>query len=202
MKNILVIRSSVNKANSVSNQMIDEFVAKLQDKYPTVAITERDLNEKPVPTLSAATVNAVRAGETDTPVKAEAYQLANTLVDEIKSAQAVVMGVPMYNFGVPATLKAYVDYIARPRVTFAYSEDGPHGLLPNIPVYAFISSAGLYEEGKGDFMSPWLRQVLGFVGLNNVNVIKTEGFAFGEEAAAKAFADIRERINEIISSYQ
>lgn len=202
MKNILVIRSSVNKANSVSNQMIDEFVAKLQDKYPTVAITERDLNEKPVPTLSAATVNAVRAGETDTSAKAEAYQLANTLVDEIKSAEAVVIGVPMYNFGVPATLKAYVDYIARPRVTFAYSEDGPHGLLPNVPVYAFVSSAGVYEEGKGDFMSPWLRQVLGFVGLNNVNVIKTEGFAFGEEAAAKAFADTRERINEIISSYQ
>lgn len=201
MKNILVVRSSVNDSQSISNQMVNEFINQLQAKHPTLTMMERDLNKNPVPMLTATTTSAIRAGDIADTEKATANQLANTLIDEIKSADAIVMGVPMYNFHVPSTFKAYVDYIARPRITFTYSEAGPVGLLPNIPVYAFVSSAGVYEEGKTDFMSPWLRQALGFVGLNNVKVIKIEGFALGEDAANAAFAKTRQQIGEIISNY-
>lgn len=200
MQNLLLIRSSVNGSNSISNQFADELVVSLQNQFPNLTVLERDLDKAPIPVLSSATISAIVAGQTDTLAKSQASALSMTLIDELKSVDAIVMGVPMYNFSVPATLKSYVDYIARPKVTFAYSEEGPKGLLPNIPVYAFIACAGVKDEP--DLMSPWLQQALGFIGLKNVNIVKMEGFVQDPTVADKVFAKTRQRIDEIASSYQ
>ncbi len=202
MKNILVIRSSVNGASSVSNQMLDAFLSQLRAQYPSLNVVERDLANQPIPVLTPETVGAIRAGVTESDTQVQADQLASALIEEIKSADAVAIGIPRYNFHVPATLKSYIDYIARPRITFQYGAKGPEGLLPhNTPVYGFVASAGYYSNNPdSDYLSLWLKQVFGFVGLNNLELIHTEGFAMGEEHATAAFAKTHQRIAEIVAN--
>ncbi len=202
MKNLLVIRSSVNGANSISNQMLNVFITQLRAKHPELNVTERNLAEQPVPMITPETVGAIRAGVKDSSTQIEADRLASELIEEIKSADAVAIGIPRYNFQVPTTLKAYIDYIARPRITFQYGANGPEGLLPNdTPVYGFVASGGVYSnQPDSDFMSLWLKQVFGFVGLNNLELIHTEGAAMGGEQAQTAFSKTVQRIDEIVAT--
>lgn len=202
MKNLLVIRSSVNGANSISNQMLNVFITQLRAKYPELNVTERNLAEQPVPMITPETVGAIRAGVKDSITQIEADRLASELIEEIKSADAVAIGIPRYNFQVPTTLKAYIDYIARPRITFQYGANGPEGLLPNdTPVYGFVASGGVYSnQPDSDLMSLWLKQVFGFVGLNNLELIHTEGAAMGGEQAQTAFSKTAQRIDEIVAT--
>lgn len=202
MKNLLVIRSSVNGANSISNQMLNVFITQLRAKHPELSVTERNLAEQPVPMITPETVGAIRAGVKDSSTQIEADRLASELIEEIKSADAVAIGIPRYNFQVPTTLKAYIDYIARPRITFQYGANGPEGLLPNdTPVYGFVASGGVYSnQPDSDFMSLWLKQVFGFVGLNNLELIHTEGAAMGGEQAQTAFSKTVQRIDEIVAT--
>lgn len=193
MSNVLVLRTSVNGDKSFSNQLIDQFIAKTRAKWPEVNIIERDLDANPVPLLTSKTVAAIRAGIAETDEQRNAIALADELIAELKQADYIVLGLPRYNFTAPATFKAYVDYIARPRITFAYDENGPKGLLPNVPVFAFVTSGGEYEGTEFDTMSDWVKQVLGFVGLSNVDLIHVEGLAYkADEAIAKASAKIDE----------
>ena len=202
MKNLLVIRSSVNGANSISNQMLNVFITQLRAKHPELSVTERNLAEQPVPMITPETVGAIRAGVKDSSTQIEADRLASELIEEIKSADAVAIGIPRYNFQVPTTLKAYIDYIARPRITFQYGANGPEGLLPHdTPVYGFVASGGVYSnQPDSDFMSLWLKQVFGFVGLNNLELIHTEGAAMGGEQAQTAFSKTAQRIDEIVAT--
>lgn len=202
MKNILVIRSSINGSSSVSNQMLDAFLTQLRAKYPNLNVVERDLAQQPIPALTPETVSAIRAGVTESTNQAQADQLASALIEEIKSADVIAIGIPRYNFHVPATLKAYIDYIARPRITFQYGANGPEGLLPHdTPVYGFVASAGYYSNNPdSDYLSLWLKQVFGFVGLNNLELIHTEGYAMGEDHAKAAFAKTHESIAQIAAS--
>ena len=201
MKNILVIRSSVNGNGSVSNQMLDALLTQLRAKHPNLNVVERDLAQQPIPALTPETVSAIRAGVTESANQAQADQLASALIEEIQSADAIAIGIPRYNFHAPATLKAYIDYIARPRITFQYGANGPEGLLPHdTPVYGFVASAGYYSNNPdSDYLSLWLKQVFGFVGLNHLELIHTEGYAMGEEHAKAAFAKTHERIAEIVA---
>ena len=202
MKNILVIRSSVNGSSSVSNQMLDAFLTQLRAKYPNLNVVERDLAQQPIPALTPETVSAIRAGVTENANQTQADQLASALIEEIKSADVIAIGIPRYNFHVPATLKSYIDYIARPRITFQYGANGPEGFLPHdTPVYGFVASAGYYSNNPdSDYLSLWLKQVFGFVGLNNLELIHTEDYAMGEDHAKAAFAKTHERIAQIVAS--
>ncbi|MBE2894898.1 FMN-dependent NADH-azoreductase [Pasteurellaceae bacterium NCTC 11878] len=183
MKNIVVLKTSVNGDQSISNQVVNAIVARSVAKYPDVKVIERDLNANPVPVLTSETVAAIRAGKNESAVQQQATALADELIDELTHADHIVIGLPRYNFTVPATFKAYVDYIARPRITFRYGENGPEGLLPNVPVTVVIASGGSYAGQPYDFMTGWVKQVLGFVGLTNVNVIQVENTATQREQA-------------------
>lgn len=174
MKNLLVLKTSINGAASHSNALLDSAISAAQTRHSELNIITRDLNENPVPLLNSETVAAVRAGITETPTQQHAAMLADTLIDELKHADAVLIGLPRYNFTVPATFKNYIDYIARPRITFRYGENGVEGLLPNIPVAAVITSGGAYQETEADTLTPWLIQVLDFVGLKQVQCIHAE----------------------------
>ena len=202
MKNLLVIRSSVNGANSISNQMLNVFITQLRVKHPELNVTERNLAEQPVPMITPETVGAIRAGVTDSSTQIEADRLASELIEEIKSADAVAIGIPRYNFQVPTTLKAYIDYIARPRITFQYGANGPEGLLPNdTSVYGFVASGGVYSnQPDSDLMSLWLKQAFGFIGLHQLELIHTEGAAMGGEQAQTAFRKTAQRIDEIVAT--
>lgn len=200
MQHILVIKSSINGNVSISNQLIDNFIAQLQQKFANLTVTIRDLNQTPIPVLTPETSLAIREGQTNTPTQQQANDLANLLIEEIKKSDAIIMAVPRYNFHVPASLKAYVDYIARPRLTFAYNENGPVGLLPNVPVYAVVSSGGIYTLGDNDFMLPWLKQALSFLGLSSVNLINAQGVALGNNAATEVLHTANQQIAAIVAS--
>ncbi|MBE2898275.1 NAD(P)H-dependent oxidoreductase [Pasteurellaceae bacterium 20609_3] len=188
MNNILVLKTSVNGEKSFSNKVVDAIVAKAKATSPDVTITERDLNQHGVPVLTAETAAAIRAGLSESAVQQQAIALADTLISELKNADHIIIGLPRYNFTAPASFKAYVDYIARPRVTFRYGVNGPEGLLPDVGVTVVIASGGSYAGQPYDFMTGWVKQVLGFVGLVNVNVIHVENTAMaGEQALAQAY---------------
>ncbi len=195
MSTLLVLRTSINGAQSVSNQMLDELIAQARAKWPDTHVVARDLAANPVPMLTPETVAAIRAGVTETAAQVAADALANELIEELKAADYIAIGLPRYNFHVPSQFKAYVDYIARPRVTFRYGANGPEGLLPNVPVYAFVASGGVYTTAESDPLSAWVRQVLGFVGLHQVELIHTEGVAMD---AAAAMNQTRERIRTLV----
>lgn len=192
---LLTIRSSVNGDASISNQLVNAYVNARQDQnsqqnnHTADTIINRDLSTDAIPVLTAELTAAIRAGQQDSTAQRDAIALSDTLIDELKNADEIVIGLPRYNFHAPASFKAYIDYIARPRITFQYSENGPEGLLPNVPVTVILTSGGIYPKTEEDGFSQWVIQVLGFLGLHNVRIIRVDGTALdAEQAKADAIA--------------
>lgn len=191
MSNLLVLRTSVNEDKSFSNALLNEFIAKTKEKWPATKVVDRDLDKHQVPMLNSHTVGAIRAGVSDTEERRAAIALSDTLIAELKEADYIAIGLPRYNFTAPTTFKSFVDYIGRAGVTFKYSDKGPEGLLPDVPVYVFVTSGGEYEGTDYETMMPWVKQVLGFLGLKRVEVIYAEGLAYAsDKALSKASAQI------------
>ncbi len=186
--NVLNIRSSANGAGSVSNRLADAFLAKLDGAQVTV----RDVGAQPLPHLVPETVAAIRATPS-TPAELEARALSDALIAELQAADLIVIGSPMYNFGMSSTLRTWFDHVLRAGVTFRYTEAGPEGLLKGKKVIVIQSRAGLYSEGPAaamDSQEPHLRTLLGFMGLDeDVTFVSAEKLAFGPEAAEAAIAD-------------
>ncbi|GAB4060780.1 FMN-dependent NADH-azoreductase [Uliginosibacterium sediminicola] len=196
--NILQINSSVRATASHSSRLADEVVARLQSLHPNASLVLRDLGRNPHPTLDEAALGALfTPADQRTPEQVARVALDDAAIREIESADVVVLGVPMYNFGVPAQLKAWIDAIARAQVTFRYTANGPEGLLKGKKVYVVLARGGLYRDTPADSQVPYLRAVLGFLGMTDVQFIYAEGLAMGEEAAARALADARSDIAAI-----
>jgi FMN-dependent NADH-azoreductase len=132
-------------------------------------------------------------------LRAEA--LSDELIGEVQAADLILIGAPMYNFSVPTTLRAYFDHIIRPRLTFSYTEAGPHGLLTGKTAIVVEARGGIYSEGPAkalDFQEPYLKQLLGFIGITDVTFIRAEKIGFGPEARHLAITTAKERIAEAI----
>lgn len=132
--------------------------------------------------------------EQRTPEQAARVALDDALIAEIQAADAVVLGVPMYNFGVPVQLKNWIDAIARAKVTFQYTANGPEGLLKGKKVYVALARGGVYRDTPADSQVPFLKTALGFLGLTDIQFVYAEGLAMGAESAERAFAAAREEI--------
>lgn len=185
MSTLLHIKTSILGEHSQSIQLAERYIAQWQQNNPTGQIIERDLIAEPVPHLDAPRMAALRApNEPPTAEQAEVIAYADGLLDEIKQADQIVIGLPLYNFGVPSQLKAYFDHLARAGVTFSYTETGPVGLIEGKQVVAFATRGGLYREQGADFQVPFVQQFLGFIGLTDVKVIYAEGLAMGDVADA------------------
>lgn len=200
MTKVLVIDSAATGAQSVSHKLTDGLVAELQAAHPGAAIVRRDIGAEPIPHLTAETVSAIRTGEATTAAAAEALALSDKLVEELRAADLIVIGAPMYNFGIPSTLKAWFDHVLRARVTFRYTESGPEGLLKGKRAVVVESRAGLYSEGPMaamDSQEPHLRTLLGFMGVTDVIFVRAEKLAFGPEAAEASLADASEQLHEL-----
>jgi len=201
MSTALVITSSALGEASVSNQLVEETVAQLRSQDPTLRIIARDLGRDPVPHLTIDSATALRGGEPGNEAQSAARTLSDGLIAEIKAADLIVIGAPMYNFGMPSTLKAWFDYILRAGVTFRYSESGPEGLLKGKRAFVVESRGGLYSEGPAQVMDsqePHLRTLLGFMGITDVIFLRAEKLAFGPEARDHAIAAVRRQITDTI----
>lgn len=188
--NILRIDSSGREAGSVTRELADLVVERLAARQPA-RITQRDV-AKGLPFVDAGWIaaNFTDPAQRDTGKQA-ALALSDQLVEEVMAADVLVIGVPLYNFGVPATLKAWIDQIARARLTFRYTESGAEGLLTGKKAYLVVASGGTQVDGAIDFATPWLRHVLGFLGITEVEVVAAERqMVQGEAARTQAMARI------------
>lgn len=190
--NVLIVTSSANGAESVSNRLIDEFTVRLREAEPGLAIVRRDIGAEPIRHLTERTVHAIRGKAPETPAERDAIALSDALIAELREADLVVIGAPMYNFGMASTLKTWFDHVLRARVTFRYTEAGPEGLLEGKKAVVVESRAGLYSEGSTaamDFQEPHIRFLLGFMGIDDVTFVRAEKLAFGPEAAERSIAE-------------
>ena len=164
-----------------------------QARNPHGRVITRDLAAAPAPHLTAERFQAFSTAAADrTPEQQESVAYSDALIDELRSADTIVFGVPMYNFSVPSTLRAYFDHVARAGVTFRYSSNGPEGLLKGRRTLVFVTRGGVYGENV-DTQTPYLRQFLGFIGLEPEFVF-AEGLAFGAESRQQSLAEARKRV--------
>lgn len=167
MTTVLHINSSGTVEGSVTRAAT---AALLQQLAPTRVIT-RDLAETPLPHVDATWISTRLIPQEDlTAADHDVLALSDTLVEEVKAADVIVIGLPMYNFGMPAALKAWIDLIARPKVTFSYTENGPVGHLEGKRAIVAMSSGGVPMGAPVDFATPHLKQFLNFVGIDHVTV--------------------------------
>lgn len=179
MKTILKVTSSARGAYSNSNQLANEIVARLQQNNPAATVIERNLVSQKYPHLEESHLAAFFAPpENDTPQTRTAASHSDEAITELEKADGIVIGVPIYNFNIPSALKAWIDHIVRARKTFSYASGSPEGLLKRKKVYLAIASGGVYSDGPMkslDFAEPYLKAVLGFIGLSDITVFRVEG---------------------------
>ena len=188
---ILRIDSSGRQRGSSSRALADELVAALADRYGQVQLVKRDLAES-IPHVDQAWIEAnFTPEENRSDSQRKVLSFSDLLVAELKEAEVLVIGVPIYNFGVPAAMKAWVDMIARARLTFAYTENGPVGLLREKKAFIVVASGGVGVDSPVDFATPYMRQALKFVGITDIEVIVADQQNVrGEESVSAARAQI------------
>lgn len=196
---ILQINSSARVAASNSSRLASSIVDRLRVAQPQAELIVRDLGRTPHPELDEAALGALfTPPEQRTPEQAARVALDDALIAELQAADVVVLGVPMYNFGVPAQLKNWIDAISRARVTFRYTEQGPEGLLTGKKVYVALTRGGIYRNTPSDTQVPYLRTVFAFLGMTEQRFVYAEGIAMGPEAERKALASAHAQIEDAI----
>jgi FMN-dependent NADH-azoreductase len=184
---------------SVSSLLAGELVAQLQARHPDAVVTVRDLSSQPHPVLDEAALQALfTSAEQRTAAQSARVALDDALISEIQAADAVVLAVPMFNFGITSQLKNWIDAISRARVTFQYTAHGPEGLLTGKTVYVVLTRGGVYRDQPADTQVPYLRQVLGFLGMTDVRFAYAEGLAMGDAAIAASMASAREQMARLL----
>jgi FMN-dependent NADH-azoreductase len=189
---ILQIKSSVFNGNGQSSRLANEFVALLQEQHPGTEVLERDVVADPVPHLDGARVGAFFAKPEERSAEQKAIvAYSDALIAELRRADVLVLGLPMYNFGVPSQLKAWFDHLARAGETFKYTEKGPVGLITGKKAYVFAARGGLY--GDTHSQSEFVRQFLGFIGITDVELVYAEGLAISPESRNNSLAAAQAR---------
>lgn len=192
---ILEVQASARESGSISRNLTADLIAALEDRYGGVDITQRDL-AKGLPFIDEAWVGAnFTPDEERTSTHRQILSRSDDLVAELQAADVIVIGSPVYNFSIPAVLKAWVDMIARARLTFRYTETGVEGLLKDKKAYVVVPSGGVPVGSAVDFATPYLRHALGFVGITDVEFIGAQGADRGNDEALDA---ARARIAELI----
>jgi FMN-dependent NADH-azoreductase len=198
---ILVVNSSVSGDMSVSRSLVEHTVSALLDAGADGTVVHRDLGDGLIPHLTPATVLGIRA-EAKTADELSTSALSDELIDELRAADVIVIGAPMYNFSIPSSLRAWFDHVLRPRVTFAYGENGPQGLLTGKRAIVIEPRGGVYSEGPTkaiDFQEPYLKQLLGFIGITDVSFIHAEKIGYGPEARQAALGAARAQIAGVVA---
>jgi FMN-dependent NADH-azoreductase len=200
MKTLLQITSSLNADAGQSSRLAKRFVAAWRESNPNGEVIERDLAKQPVPHLDDARFAAFFSKPVERTIEQQrVVDYSDRLIDELKRAEVIVLGLPMYNFGVPSTLKAYFDHIARAGVTFRYTDKGPVGLLGGKEVFVFAARGGLYAGTPRDTQTPYVREFLSFLGMDDVEFIYAEGLALGDEHQKKALDRAHAAIDRLIA---
>jgi len=198
MKTLLQLNSSIFSGAGQSSRLADDFVAAWRKANPAGQVVVRDLASDPVPHLSAERFLSFLAkpGER-TPAQQAVVMHSDSLIEELKRADVIVIGLPMYNFGLPSTLKAYFDHIARAGVTFRYTDKGAVGLLTGKSAYVFATRGGKYAGTVLESQTPFVRQFLNFVGIEDIEFIYAEGLAISDASKEAGIAEAKRAIERV-----
>ena len=193
MRNLLQINASLFSDQGQSSQLADQFVTELVRHHPDLQVTRRNLNSDPVPHLDGERFTAfITKAEERSAEQQAIVAYSDHLIAELKAADILVLGVPMYNFGIPSSLKAYFDHIARTGLTFRYTDKGAEGLLTGKKAYIFAARGGKYVGTDLDSQTNYLKTFLGFVGITDIEFVYAEGLNMGEETRNNALTRARE----------
>ncbi|MCA1322524.1 FMN-dependent NADH-azoreductase [Herbaspirillum sp. alder98] len=202
MSTLLHIDSSARTSGSISRQLTAAFVEQWQAKNAGAKVIHRDLASDPLPHITEALLGAYfTPPEGRSPEQAELIKQSDQLVDELLAADTLVIGVPMYNFAPPSTLKAWIDHVFRAGRTFRYTETGPVGLATGKKAVIILSRGGMYSQGPMealDFQGKYIKSALAFIGITDVELVVAEGVAMGEEAVKNAVAGARQQISAVV----
>jgi FMN-dependent NADH-azoreductase len=196
MTNLLQINASISHGSGESGRLADRFVAAYRERHPDTRVVLREVAAgEPVPHLNGERFSAfITPVAQRTPSQHAVVAYSDALIEEAKQSDGIVIGLPMYNFGVPSQLKAYFDHIARAGITFKYTEQGPVGLLTGKKVYVFAARGGLYAGTPLDTQTSYVRDFLAFLGMTEVQFVYAEGLAVSaqskEAGLARAAAEI------------
>jgi len=195
MNNILQISSSPRGAASKSSLLAREVVERLHARHPDARVVTRDVAADPIHPLDADALTALGTPAAErTPAQQAVVAEYDALIAELQAADAVVFGVPMYNFAIPTQLKTYFDAVARAGVTFRYGPQGPEGLLRGKKVYVVLGRGGIYRGTPADLQTPYLQTMLGFLGLTDVEYVFAEGLDMGPESQRAGIESARHAI--------
>jgi len=198
-KKILNIITSIKGDASFSNKLSNAVLEKLTKEYPASEVKTFDLSKTPLPYLNEVQLSAFYTPEeAHTTDQSESIKLSDDAITDLLEADIIVIGVPMYNFGIPALLKGWIDQVARAGKTFSYDENGPKGLISGKKVFLSVASGAVFSDGPYkiyDFAEPYLRVVLGFLGITDVTTFRVEGTSipdFADRALPNALAAVEE----------
>lgn len=200
MKNVLRITTSIFEKDSVSSMLMEELIAALESEGGVPNIVERNFREEPVPHLDASWLQALSTPDTERSAEQKAkVDYSDSLITELQVADTIVIALPMYNFSLPSMLKAWVDHIARAGATFKYTEKGSVGLLQDKKVYLVAAMGGIHDSGVTDFLRPYMKHILSFVGITDVEMISATGLNMGPEKREQGIAQARVEIAKAVS---
>ena len=197
---VLVVQTSVRAQDANSSKLAGMVTSKIQSRHPSATVETLDLGSTPHPVLDGNALGAIfTPSEQRSAEQAARVALDDALITKVQSADTIVIGVPMYNFGIPVQLKSFFDAIARAGVTFRYTENGPEGLIKGKKVYLALARGGLYRDTPADTQVPYLKMILGFLGMSDIECIYAEGLAMGPEAVTKGFAEAEKQIDALFA---
>jgi FMN-dependent NADH-azoreductase len=184
MTQVLALKSSILAEYSSSSKLVDELVEKYTAQQAIVTV--RDLAEQPLPVLDGEIANALRAPGELNETQQAAVALSDQLISELENADVLILAAPMYNFNIPTQLKNWIDLVARAGKTFTYTEKGPQGLITNTRAIIITTRGGMHKEQISDQQIPYLKNVLGFLGISDVQIVYAESLAMGPEVAKES----------------
>lgn len=198
---ILQVNASARTTDANSTKVANRIVERLLEQHPTAEVEVLNLATHPAPILDNAGITALftPAAQRDAQQQARVAE-SLALVASLQACDVLVLGVPMYNFGVSDQLKNWIDSIAQNGVTFHYTEQGPQGLLQDKKAYVGFARGGIYRNTEGDSQTPYLKTVLGFIGITEQHFVYAEGLNMGEQAAAEGFAQAEQDLAQALSA--
>ena len=198
MSTLLKINASLFSSHGQSSQLTERFVTTWLDNHAGASVVTRDLAAEPVPHLDGARFMSFLAKPEERSAEQQAVvAFSDALIAEVQNADVIVIGLPMYNFGVPSTLKAYFDHIARAGVTFKYTATGPEGLLSGKKAYILAARGGMYAGTPKDSQTTYVRDFLAFLGITDVEFVYAEGLNMGDDSKSAALAAAHGQLAEL-----
>jgi FMN-dependent NADH-azoreductase len=198
MTQVLKLNTSLYSGDGQSSRLAAQFVDALRERDPRLSLTERDLAREPVPHLDAGRFAAFLAKPDErTEAQRAIAEFSDALIGELRAADVIVLGLPMYNFGIPSQLKAYFDHVARAGVTFRYTDTGPVGLLTGKRAYVFATRGGMYAGTPRDTQTAYVRDFLAFLGITEVEFVYAEALAIGPAQRESSLAQARAAIQNL-----